>query len=152
MNERILQIRRLIGDPVASSINYADPLPDNALDRAVYTTGDGAYQARRYGAWKPVKIQIDDVEIERMDTAANIYVSALTAVNALIARINPLDYITSGNAGAQSVGFPSLADVLAFFNAKKAAIASMAAEAGDVQRAGWHPVPVGGVFDWERPC
>jgi hypothetical protein len=149
MNERILQIRQLIGDPIASSINYADPLPSDALNGAVYTTGNGVYQTWRYGAWKPAKIQIDDIEIERMDASANIYVSASMAVNALIARINPLDYITSGNAGAQSVGFPSLADVLTFFNAKKTAIEKMAVQSGNVLQARRRDVPVGGVYDWE---
>jgi hypothetical protein len=149
MNERILQIRQLIGDPIASSINYADPLPSDALNGAVYTTGNGVYQAWRYGAWKPVKLQIDDVEIERMDIGTNIYVSASMAVNALIARINPLDYITSGNTGAQSAGFPSLADVLSFFNAKKEAIGKMAVQSGNVLQARRRDVPVGGVYDWE---
>jgi hypothetical protein len=149
MNERILQIRQLIGDPIASSIHYADPLPGDALEGSVYTTGNGVYQFWRSGAWKPVKIQMDDVEIERMDTSANVYVSASMAVNALIARINPLDYITSGNAGGQTVSFPSLADVLAFFNAKKEAIGEMASQSGNTQQARRHPVPVGGVYDWE---
>jgi hypothetical protein len=92
---------------------------------------------------------MDDVEIERMDISANIYVSASLAVNALIARINPLDYITSGNAGGQTVSFPSLADVLAFFNAKKEAVGKIANLSGIMQQARRHPVPVGGVYDWE---
>jgi hypothetical protein len=151
MNERILQIRSLIGDPAATSVNYEDPLPASALEGAAYTTGDGAYQMYRAGAWKPVKIQMDDSEIERLDSGGSVYSAALNAINVLLLKINPLDYITSGGAGAQSVGFPSLADVTAFFNAKKAAVASLAARAGDAQRAGRRPVPVGGVFDWERP-
>jgi hypothetical protein len=149
MNERILQIRQLIGDPIASSINYADPLPSDALNGAVYTTGNGVYQAWRYGAWKAVKLQIDDVKIEEVDTSANIYVSALAAVDALIARINPLDYITSGNAGAQSVSFPTIESVYASFNLKKAQIEKMAIQSGYVLQARRHPVPVGGVYDWE---
>jgi hypothetical protein len=147
MNERILQIRSLIGDPVATSINYADPLPPSALEGAVYTIGDGVYQIYRAGAWKPVKVRMDDSEIEGLDSGGSVYAAALDAINILLLKINPLDYITSGNAGGQSVGFPSIADVLAFFNAKKAAIAAIAAKAGDVQRAGHCPVPVGGLFD-----
>jgi hypothetical protein len=149
MNARVLQIRSLIGDPIATSINYADPLPADALDGSVYTTGNGVYHVWRSGAWKPVKIQIDDAEIEKKDTSANIYISALAAINLFMARFNPLDYITSGNAGAQGFSFPTIESVYAGFNLKKAAIEEMAALSGNVLQARRRDVPVGGVYDWE---
>ena len=152
MNGRILQIRRLIGDPAAPSVSYETPLPASAPERAVYTTGNGVYQVYRAGAWKPVKVQIDDSEIEGLDSGCSVYQAALNAVNVLIIRIDPANYITSGTAGGQSMSFSSLSEVTAFFNAKKAAIAALAARAGDVQSAGHRPVPVGGVFDWEGAC
>jgi hypothetical protein len=42
-------------------------------------------------------------------------------------RRSPDDYITSGNAGGQSVSFPSLSDMLAFYRGLKADLLAEAA-------------------------
>jgi hypothetical protein len=142
----VLKVRFIIGDPICTSLIYADVLPESALEGQVYTSGDGVYYKRENGAWVTCRLTLDDRAIDAF-RGGSTWQQASRAIDLLLIRINPLDYITSGNAGGQSVSFPSLADVLAFFNARKAAISSWAVQAGDVQRVGCHPVAVGGVYE-----
>jgi hypothetical protein len=141
-----MRVRVMIGDPIAASIVYSAELPAQALEGQVCTTGNGVYMRFENGAWAGAKLQLDDVAITMLAGKGTVFDRALRCVDALVARLNPLDYITGGSAGGQSVSFPSASDVLAFFKMKREAIASMGAASGNVRSVRVKPFPVGGVY------
>jgi hypothetical protein len=142
----VIRVRVITGDPIATSIVYAGELPDTALEGQVCTTGNGEYMRFGHGKWIREKLLLDDAAVLMFAGNGTIWDKSLRYVDALTARMNPLDYITGGSAGAQSVSFPSVADVLAFYKAKRDAIASMAAGFGGPKRVCVKPYPVGGVY------
>jgi hypothetical protein len=142
-------IRRLIGDPVTLDFIYAGELPETAPGKTAFTAGDGVY--RYYdGVWKPYNLRFSDAYIRELAAERGAYPAARALVNNLIARIDPADYIASGNAGGQSVSFPSLGDMLAFYNGLRDALAKEEAEAGRMDSGLMLRTkrrPVGGVLE-----
>jgi hypothetical protein len=141
----ILRVREMIYDPQAKDIVYVGQLPSFPLPGIAFTLGDGVYRARPGDAWIPLDTKFTDAGIEDMLAMAGKPVrAACLLIDRLIARIQPDDYITSGNAGGQSVGFPSLADMLAFYRGLKA---DLLAEA-----AAMEGTDTGRFFTVERPA
>jgi hypothetical protein len=144
----VLRVRLIVGDPVCGTLIYVPALPGSALEGVCCTTGNGQYYLMRDGEWEALTVQFGDEVIgEYRRRAKSIWQAAHTVIKALLIRINPLDYITGGNAGAQSVSFPSLADVTAFFNERLKHITDMMNDADGYNRVRVARQPVGGLYD-----
>jgi hypothetical protein len=144
---RIAHLRMLIGDPPASEIVYAEALPADGYETDdAWTTADGAYWKWTDGKWQKQKIILADSYIRAAGGDGSVYRAGGVLLDTLLARINPLDYLTGGTAGGQSLSFSSLAEVTAFFTARKAALQELAEQEGTV-RFCVQPVPVGDVYE-----
>jgi len=152
MSERldeIFQIRRSIGDPVTGNFVYVDAFPDTAQRNTAYTTGDGKYQFFNGLEWREYNLKFGDAYIGLLVEKHGRLGASIKLVNNLIAQINPKEYITSGKAGGQSMSFPSLRDVLDYYNTlRDALLEEEASDAGmnsglmlEAKRS-----PVGGVL------
>jgi hypothetical protein len=145
--EKIMRIRVIVGDPLAPSIIYDDQLPDRGLEGQIYTRGDGRYYRWSDNSWKAVALKFDDITIDILARGQDIWRGALYVFDNYLAKLDPLDYITSGNAGAQSVSFPSVSEVLAWFTARRALIVKQLERYGTITRACYRPRAVGGVLE-----
>jgi hypothetical protein len=149
--QQVIRARRSIGDPVTRDFIYVTELPDEGPEKTAFTTGNGSY--RYYaGSWKQYDVKFSDGYIRELVEGRGRYRAAVTLINNLIARIDPADYITSGNAGGQSVSFPSLADMLAYYNGLRDALmreeaAANRADSGLMLRTKRRPV--GGVLEYD---
>jgi hypothetical protein len=141
----ILRVREMIYDPRAKDLVYVEQLPSYPPPGVAFTRGDGEYRVRPGGTWAVLDTKFTDAGIEDMIAVAGDPVrAACLLIDRIIARVQPDDYITSGNAGGQSVSFPSLADLLAFYRGLKAdLLAEAAALAG---------TDTGLLFSVERPA
>jgi hypothetical protein len=141
----VLRVRELIYDPQAKDIVYVEQLPSYPPAGVAFTLGDGAYRVRPGSTWTALDTKFTDAGIEDvLAMAGNPVRAASLLIDRLIARIQPEDYITSGTAGGQSVGFPSLADMLAFYRGLKA---DLLAEAAALEG-----MDSGRLFSVERPA
>jgi hypothetical protein len=122
--QQVIHVRRNVGDPITLDFLYIDSLPDSGMEKTAYTTGNGSYWYYA-GTWKKYGLQFSDAYIRQLVEARDKWSASLILIDNLIAQINPADYITSGSAGGQSVSFPSLADMLAYYKARKEAIQNM---------------------------
>jgi hypothetical protein len=147
----VLRLREMIYDPLAKDIVYVEQLPSYPPPGVAFTLGDGEYRVRPGDTWTILDTKFTDAGLEDVLTMTGDPVrAACLLIDRLVARIQPDDYITSGNAGGQSVSFPSLADMLAFYRGLKAnLLAEAAALAGtDTGRMITVARPaVGGVWD-----
>jgi len=148
--KEIFEVRRRIGDPVTADFVYTEELPETAPEKTAYTTGNGEYKYFDGVEWRLYVLKFSDGYIKGLIEGLGHIKAAIRLIDNLIARIDPADYITSGNAGGQSVSFPSLGEVLDYYNAlRKSLIEEEQAEAGlnsgrmlDTVRR-----PVGGVLE-----
>ena len=113
---KIFEIRRSIGDPVTSDFIIVESFPESALENVAYTTGNGEYKYFDKIEWRIYRLKFSDIYVKTLSDNLGRIGASLRLINNLIAQINPLDYITSGNAGGQSVSFLSLQDVLNYYN------------------------------------
>jgi hypothetical protein len=141
----VLRVRFVIGDPAGSPLIFAAALPAAPIEGMVCTAGNGVYRRWRDGAWETCPITLDDQAINGF-RGGTVWERAKQAIALLLIRINPLDYITSGNAGGQSVSFPSLESVAAFFKTRQEAIDAQIIASGGANRVCVRPYPVGGVY------
>jgi hypothetical protein len=148
----VLRVRGMIYDPQAKDIIYVESLPFSPPAGVAFTTGNGAYKAKPGEGWVSLDTKFTDGGIEDAIALAKEPVrAACLLIDRLIARIQPNDYITSGNAGGQSVGFPSLTDMLAFYRGLKEDLKAEAAAIAGTNTGRMLTVSrpaVGGV--WER--
>lgn len=148
----VLRLREMIYDPQAKDIVYVEQLPSYPLPGIAFTLGDGLYRVRPGDAWITLDTKFTDAGIEdALAMAGEPVRAACLLIDRLVARIQPEDYITSGNAGGQSVSFPSLADMLAFYRGLKADLLAEAAALKGLDTGRFFTVErpaVGGV--WER--
>lgn len=144
----VIRVRLIAGDPICGAIIYAPSLPDTAPSGTCATNGDGLYFIMRDGEWQEITLQFQDgILRERVEKTGNVLKTAYEIIKLLLIRINPLDYVTSANAGAQSVSFPSVADVISFFNEKLKHIGDMINAESGCRRVCVAPYPVGGLYD-----
>jgi hypothetical protein len=143
----------MIYDPQAKDIMYVERLPSYAPDGVAFTLGDGAYQVKKNESWTALSTKFTDAGIRGMvNESGSVLGAACLLIDRLIARIQPDDYITSGNAGGQSVSFPSLADMLAFYRGLKEALREEAARISGLGSGGFFRTkkrPVGGVLEYD---
>jgi hypothetical protein len=141
----ILRLREMIYDPQAKDIVYVDQLPSYPPPGVAFTLGDSVYRVRPGDTWIILDTKFTDAGIEDTIAMAGDPVrAACLLIDRLVARIQPDNYIMSGNAGGQSVSFPTLADLLAFYRGLKAdLLAEAAAIAG---------TDTGRLFSVERPA
>jgi hypothetical protein len=144
-------VRRSIGDPVTRDFIYAAELPDEGPVQTAFTNGNGIYWYYD-GKWKQYNIKFSDAYIRELVDERGRRRAAIALIDNLIARIDPADYITSGNAGGQSVSFPSLGDMLAFYNGLRDALvkeeaAANRTDSGLMLRTKRRPV--GGVLEYD---
>jgi hypothetical protein len=151
MTDEIIQIRRSIGDPVTSDFILVDELPTEAQQNIAYTIGDGLYSYFDGVEWRFYTLKFSDNYIGQLIKQRGRYRAAVRLIDNLIARIDPADYITSGNAGGQSVSFLSLGEIITFYNAlRDRLLAEEAEEAGTNSGLMLQTVkrPVGGVTEF----
>jgi len=115
--KEIFEVRRSIGDPVTADFIFTDELPLTAPLNTAYTTGNGEYKYFNEVEWRQYKLKFSDGYIMGLIEGLGRIKASIKLVDNLIAKIDPTDYLLSGNAGGQSVSFPSLGDVLAYYNA-----------------------------------
>ena len=126
----IFAIRRSIGDPVTSDLIFVDELPETAQENIAYSTGNGEYKYFDRVQWRNYTLKFSDTYILSLSKRGRISAS-LQLINNLIARIDPTDYITSGNAGGQSMSFLSLSEVLLYYETlRNTLLEEQAAESG----------------------
>ena len=146
--QKIFNVRRSIGDPVTADFLFVDVLPAAAPQNIAHTTGNGVYQYYNGIEWREYRLKFSEAYIRLLVEDHGRIKASIQLIDNLIARIDPADYITSGNAGGQSITFPSLSDVLLFYNTlRDRLLEEEAAEAGMnsglMIKTKWRPV--GGV-------
>jgi hypothetical protein len=151
--QEIIQVRRSIGDPVTSDFILVDELPAQAQQNIAYTIGDGLYRYFDGVEWRFYTLKFSDNYIGQLIKQRGRHRAAVRLIDNLIARIDPADYITSGNAGGQSTSFPSLGEVIAYYNAlRDRLLEEEAEEAGTNSGLMLETVkrPVGGVTEYDE--
>jgi hypothetical protein len=122
----VILVRRATGDPVVNDFVLVTALPSAGIHGTAYilydTAYNGAYNYWDGANWKQFSLKFADAYIQVLLEKSDRLNVSLTLIDNLIARIDPADYITSGNAGGQSVSFPGLADILAYYSGLKAAL------------------------------
>ena len=127
----IFEVRRSIGDPVTSDFVLVDKLPETALQNTAYTTGNGEYKYFDGAEWRVYTLKFSDDYIHLLAEKNGRIGASLKLINNLIAQIDPTNYLTSGNAGGQSVSFLSLQEVLNYYSfLRDQLLEEQAAEAG----------------------
>jgi len=148
----VFEVRRLIGDPVTSDFTLVEELPDYALQNTAYTTGNGEYHYYDRLGWHLYTLKFGDAYIKILVEKLGKLGAAVKLINNLIAQIDPTDYINSGNAGGQSMSFPSLQDVMDYYNTlKENLLEEQAAENGTNSGLMMRTKkrPIGGVLEYE---
>jgi len=129
--EEIFTVRRSIGDPNSSDLVFAEELPETATPNTAYTTGDGEYFYFDVLEWRRYTLKTSDAYIGLLLKQQGRIRASIQLVDYLIAQIDPADYITSGNAGGQSVSFLSLQEIIMYYNVlRDHLLEEEAAEAG----------------------
>jgi hypothetical protein len=149
--QQIIRVRRSIGDPITLDFIYVTELPENGPKKTAFTTGNGDYWYYD-GKWKQYDLKFGDGYIRELTEERGRHQAALTLITNLIARIDPADYITSGNVGGQSTSFPSLADMLAYYNGLRDALMQEEAAANGTNSGLMLRTkrrPVGGVLEYD---
>jgi len=115
--DEVFQIRRSIGDPVTGDFAYTDELPETAPQNTAHTAGNGEYRFYDGAEWRKYNLKFGDAYIRLLAGKHGRIGASIKLIDSLIARIDPTDYITSGNSGGQSMSFPSLGEVTAYYTA-----------------------------------
>ena len=115
MLNEVIDVRRNIGDPIASDFIVVDDLPLEPFKGIAYTTGDGIYSYFNGLKWQQFDIKFTDNYIERLISERGKLRASIRLIDNLIALINPDDYIAAGNTGGQSMSFSSLAEVVNYY-------------------------------------
>jgi hypothetical protein len=152
--DNVLWVRRAIGDPITTDIVGYDVLPATGTPGVAYLlTGDGydgVYHYYALGQWQAYNLRFSDVYIKRRVELVGRLQAAIGLINELIARIDPVNYITGGNAGGQSMTFQTLTEVLGYYNGLKAVLLEQEARETGLGNSGFFRVkrrPVGGVLE-----
>jgi len=151
--QEIIQVRRSIGDPVTSDFICVGELPAAAPQNTAYTTGDGVYQFHDGIEWRLYCLKFSDSYIGQLIKTRGQHRAAIKLIDNLMARIDPADYITSGNAGGQSTSFPSLSEVMAYYNGLRDRLLEEEAEEAGMNSGlmmKTKPRPVGGVTEYDE--
>jgi hypothetical protein len=149
----IIHVRRSIGDPVTSDFILVDELPAEAQQNTAYTPGDGLYRYFDGVEWRFYTLKFSDNYIGQLIKQRGRHRAAVKLIDNLIARIDPADYITSGNAGGQSMSFASLGEVIAYYNALRDRLLEEEAEEAGTNSGlmlKTKPRPVGGVMEYDE--
>ena len=127
----VFEIRRSIGDPITNDFILVDEIPETAQQNTAYTTGNGEYKYWDGVEWRVYNLKFSDQYIKMLSGQMGRINASIRLINNLIAQIDPNDYITSGNAGEQSVSFLSLSEILHYYQTlKEVLLEEQAAEAG----------------------
>ena len=115
--DEVIQIRRSIGDPVTCDFVYVDELisSSEALKNVAYTKGDGEYWFYDSVEWRIYSLKCADAYIRLLAGKHGRIGAAVKLIDIMIAQIDPTDYLTSSNAGGQSMSFPSLQEVMNYY-------------------------------------
>jgi hypothetical protein len=151
--DEIIHIRRSIGDPVTSDFILVDELPAQARQNTAYTAGDGLYSYFDGVEWRFYTLKFSDNYIGQLIKQRGWHRAAVKLIDNLIARIDPADYITSGNAGGQSTSFSSLGEVIAYYNALRDRLLEEEAEEAATNSGLMLTTvkrPVGGVTEYDE--
>jgi hypothetical protein len=129
--QKIFEVRRSIGDPSTSDFIYVKKLPETALQNTAYTTGNGEYFFYDVIEWRKFDTKVSDACIGILINQHGRLRASIRLIDVLIAQIDPTRYITSGNAGGQSISRLSLQEVLNYYETlRNQLLEEEAAEAG----------------------
>ena len=151
----IIRVRRSIADPIAADFLLTLSLPAAGAPTTAYALYGDSYNGKYYyysaGGWKEYALKFSDDYIRQRVAESGRLNAAIGLITDLIARLDPTDYITGGNAGGQSVSFPSLESVLAFYKGLKDALLAEDARQHRMNSGAYFRAkrrPVGGVLDY----
>jgi hypothetical protein len=155
--QEIIRVRRSIGDPVAADFLLAEALPDTGAPNTAYALYgdyyDGKYFYYTPGGWKQYALKFADAYVRRRVAESGRLNAAIGLITDLIARLDPKDYITGGSAGGQSVSFPSIESVTAFYKELQSALLAQDARERGIGTGGFFRArhrPVGGVLEFDE--
>jgi hypothetical protein len=151
--QEVIEVRRSIGDPATADFVIVDSLPAEAQQNIAHTAGDGAYYFHNGIEWQLYNLKFSDNYIGQLITTRGRHRAAVKLIDNLIARIDPADYLTSGNSGGQSMSFPSLAEVLTYYNALRDRLLEEEAEEAGMNSGLMLRTkrrPVGGVTEYDE--
>jgi len=148
--DEIIQVRRSIGDPVTGDFAYVEELPETAPQNTAYTKGDGEYWFHDGVEWRKYSLKFGDPYIKLLAGKYGRIGAAVKLIDNLIAQIDPTDYINSGNAGGQSMSFPSLQEVMNYYTTLRGILLEEQAEEAGMNSGLMLQTkkrPVGGVIE-----
>jgi hypothetical protein len=124
--QEIIKARLAVRDPrQALDIVYFEELPPTGISGTAYTIGDGAYYVydEKKGGWLVCKIFISDGRLSDFIKRDGLVGGELSAIDFIIAGLDPSDYLQSMTAGAESFSFPTYSEALEWFKLQKQMIA-----------------------------
>jgi hypothetical protein len=159
IQESILAIRANIYDPNAKKIIVVESLPriheaSDAPDADLaFTMLDGDYWRFIDDEWAKIPTQFDDDTLAGFLGSGDIIRASIIAIDRLLVRIDPTEYLHSGNAGGQSLAFASLAEIVQFYKDLKQTLKDREALENGLTTGKYFKTPkyaVGGVIEGDE--
>jgi hypothetical protein len=127
---KVIMARRFIPDPLlAADFVLTRTLPESGQSDVAYVLYGDAYDGKLWrwtdAAWAAYTLRFTNAHLNDLVMSGGVYGAVIAAIDTLVSRIDPETWVTSANAGAENTSFSSLADLLAFYNARKAAMRDM---------------------------
>ena len=148
--QQIIEVRRSIGDPITADFVIVATLPETALPKTAHTTGDGRYWFFDGVDWRLYALKFNDAYIQILVNEQGRHKAAIRLVDDLLARLDPADYLTAGNAGGQSVSFSTLTEAMEFYRVLRERLMEADAAANGMNSGLMVKIkrrPVGGVLE-----
>ena len=150
----IVTVRRTISDPLGiTDFVFVSVLPESGPANAAYMKSNDLQNYWYFDSaakeWKAHTLRFSDRYISELIDEGGILHAQITLVDNIIMQINPQNYMQSMTAGAQSMGFASLADAMSFYkNIKNNLMAQDARRKGLNNKRAYFPAPmdVGGSY------
>jgi hypothetical protein len=122
----VLFVRRMIPDPYVTDFLLVEELPATGITGCGYVlfgdSYDGMVWLWQNGVWAKAKLQIGTAYLNDLIHESGKYNAAIAGIDAVIATIDPLTWAGSYNVGAENTSLANLAELTAWFNARKSAI------------------------------
>ena len=152
IQQQILKVRTNIYDPNVKKIEIVDSMPQDGNPNFAYTKNmDGNYWRWAGNDWEKIETQFEDETIGGfLADGKDIISASIIAIDYLLIRIDPTEYLHSGNAGGQSLAFASLAEIVEFYKALKQTLKDRAAMQSGFTTGTYFQTPkyaVGGVME-----
>ncbi len=151
MFDDIIYVRRALYDPQAIDYIRLEEIPETYMPDIAVSVGDnGEWNHYTTSGWVKYPVKFTDEHIKSMILSYGKYQTAICFIDAIISRIDPVGFLHSANAGAQSMSFASLSDVINFYTARKTAIQEdmcIALKSFGGGHFRENPIPIGGEYN-----